>query len=135
MLTAWVSATIGVGASVWPHRRAQVPLSWLDSLELRRTALLWGSLLGTGVLTHIVSPVFYVLIGFLIAQPNWRLVILGATTYGLARGLTLPVALIAQARRDWTSGCAPAVGVGIGRRLHPVIGCVAIGGLLLLYLG
>jgi len=72
---------------VLPFRRVQVPAHWMHWRPLERTALSWGWMLGMGLLSPIITPAFFALLGATIAQPVGQSAVIVGTGYGAARAV------------------------------------------------
>lgn len=86
---AWAVRAMGLPGLWYPRRRWQVPEHWRFVLPLEVTAVGYGALLGTGVLTDVVMPSFWMafVLSALVASP--AAVIVAWMTYALARFLML----------------------------------------------
>lgn len=89
--------------ALWPHRRAQVPTTWMAWSDMKWTTLAWGVLLGVGVLSPLTTPAFYVLVGLAIAQKSWLFAVGLGLSYGALRGLSV----IPRARASVRVGIGP----------------------------
>ena len=72
---------------------AQVPLSWRYTMERGQYLLAYGVGLGLGVFTRIYSLSLYLALVLVIASGNALLALLSGACYGIARGLSVAVAL------------------------------------------
>jgi hypothetical protein len=83
-----------------------------------RAALRWGAELGTGVLTLVVTPAMYALIGVALAQKQALAVVGVLAVYGAARGIAIASGALAHTRlRRQGVERLPGVGLARGMRL------------------
>jgi hypothetical protein len=69
-----------------PMRDRQVPISWRETWGSRRALPLYGFVLGTGVVTKINSPAFYLVPIASLLSPSWTWALLPALAFGFGRG-------------------------------------------------
>lgn len=88
--------------SIWPHWRVQVSKLWLKWPSLERLAFWWGAWLGTGLLSLLITPLFYGILGMTIVVPSplWTLAI--CAWYGAWRSAAVVTLMFAEraARQD-----------------------------------
>jgi hypothetical protein len=86
-----VLSELGGSASLLPHRRAQVPRRWLLWRRREATAIGFGLLIGSGVLTPIRFASAYVLAAIVALAPAPYLAAIVGAVYGAARGSALAI--------------------------------------------
>jgi hypothetical protein len=69
-----------------PMVNRQVPVAWRTSMGPERASLAYGFVLGTGVLTRINSPAFYLIPVVLMTSPSLAGALAPAAAFALARG-------------------------------------------------
>lgn len=74
-----------------PQRHAQVPRRWLLWRSRRRTAFMFGFMIGSGALTYLQFAAIYVLVALTLTAPSVLSGALLGAAYGAARGLTLVI--------------------------------------------
>jgi hypothetical protein len=84
-------------ASLLPHRRTQVPRRWLHWRSHTATAVGFGLLIGSGVLTPIRFASAYVLAAVALLAPTPLLAAAVGCIYGASRGLALLITWIVDA--------------------------------------
>jgi len=85
LLVGWaVYTSVGVGIP-FPNSRWQVPKDWRHTLPFEFTVGAYGFLLGLGVLTNVVVPVIWVLVGASLAIANTPTVLFIWLAYGITR--------------------------------------------------
>ena len=85
LLVGWaIYTSLGVGVP-FPNSRWQVPKDWRHTLPFKFTVGAYGFLLGLGVLTNVVVPVIWVLVGASIATASAPAVLLIWLVYGITR--------------------------------------------------
>jgi hypothetical protein len=82
----YLLAAVLTGSLRLPMLDRQVPQEWRVRLGPERASLAYGFVLGTGVLTRINSPAFYLLPLAVLVTPSPVLGLALAAVYGLARG-------------------------------------------------
>ena len=104
-----------------PMRDRQVPISWRENWGTPQALPLYGFVLGTGVVTKINSPAFYLVpIAYLLA-PTWTWALLPALAFGFGRG-TVVLARSAQTYRKFPVGHEDQVAIAFRTRLRLVGG-------------
>lgn len=88
----------------FPERKAQVPADWIRWNNRSKTAAAWGTILGVGVLTGLVTPVFYSVLLASLVQSSLIYAVIPPILYGAIRGLSILGVL--QLRR-WRPSLAP----------------------------
>lgn len=79
-----------------PERRAQVPRGWLTWTSRTRTAVAFGVMIGSSVLTHMRHASVYVIGALVVLAPSWELGVAVGILYGFCRGLPVFVTWIAD---------------------------------------
>jgi hypothetical protein len=82
----YLLAAVLTGSLRLPMLDRQVPQEWRARLGPERASLAYGFVLGTGVLTRINSPAFYLLPLAVLVTPSPVLGLALAAVFGLARG-------------------------------------------------
>jgi hypothetical protein len=82
----YLLAAVLTGSLRLPMLDRQVPQEWRVRIGPERASLAYGFVLGTGVLTRINSPAFYLLPLALLVTPSPALGLVLAALFGLARG-------------------------------------------------
>jgi hypothetical protein len=96
-----VAATVWSPARMWiPQRLAQVNAGVVERYSTSTAALIWGSVLGTGVLTLVVTPALYGLIAVAVTQDSATASAIVGVVYGAARGGSIAVAAVSEGRSD-----------------------------------
>jgi len=129
------AGTLAVGAAllgrydqVWPQRHAQVPAHWMNAYSMTRTFFGWGWILGLGLLTNAITPMYSALLLGLAVQPHWQIVLPAGVLYGLGRGSSI---LWATWRFKRSAPGTIAVGLSARRYLLVPAAVCATGVLLL----
>lgn len=89
-----------------PDRQRQVRVKHMRSRPARAAAE-WGFDLGTGVLTHYITPAFYAFLGVAVAQASPEATFGVTVMYGLARGTAIAGLAVRYSHLDDSS--APAL--------------------------
>jgi hypothetical protein len=69
-----------------PMVNRQVPVAWRTTMGPERASLAYGFVLGTGLLTRINSPAFYLVPVVLLTSPSFAAALAPALAFALARG-------------------------------------------------
>lgn len=83
-----------------PDRACQVSKSLLLKRSLGRAALRWGTELGLGVCTFVVTPAFYALLVVALGQRTPVVAASLCVIYGMVRGATIACFALVQASRE-----------------------------------
>jgi hypothetical protein len=119
VLIAWVPRTLGRRGPAYPRSSWQVPEHWRQTLPMLFTLVLYGFLLGLGILTDVVLPAYWVLVGGSLAVVSLPAVVIAWTAYGITRAYVVLVGVrqLASSPADEAPEICSATQLSNSRRL------------------
>jgi hypothetical protein len=109
-----------------PQRRAQVPRRWLLWRRRNVTAIAFGLVIGSGVLTHLQHATTYALAAVIALAPSIELGTALGALYGLSRGITLGLTWLADRRGHERPSWARARPHGVVNRVLATVAAASI---------
>jgi hypothetical protein len=129
LLVGWAVHLMTGSGIPFPNSRWQVPKDWRHTLPFGFTVGAYGFLLGLGVLTNVVGPVLWALIGASVVIADAPTVLVMWLAYGVTRAAV-------TAREAWVVGASDDPGGQQARPSHlRLVRGMACAVLLLLALG